>query len=69
MIRKLASGWEGDNARRLVNDGFQRGRAVSTIFHHLQTHVRVVVHGDEFTFAAAEEDAIEDVRMVRHQSA
>ena len=28
------SGWEDDNARKLVNDGLQRGRAASTIFRN-----------------------------------
>ena len=37
-----------------MSDGFQRGRAASTIFYHPRTHVRVVVHGDNFTFAAKE---------------
>ena len=29
-----------------MNDGFQRGRAAATKFHHPLTHVRVVVSGD-----------------------
>ena len=49
-----ASGWEDDNARRLVNDGFQCGRAASTLFHPPKTHVRLIVHGDDFTFAATD---------------
>ena len=36
--------------------GFQRGRAPSTVFCHPQTRVRVVVHGDDFTFAATESE-------------
>ena len=55
-MRKAASGWEDDYARRLVEDGFQRGRAVSTIFYHPKTQVRVVVHGDDFTFAGTESE-------------
>ena len=47
-MRKAASGWEDDYARRLVEDGFRRGRAASTIFYHPKTQVRVVVHGDRF---------------------
>ena len=50
-MRKAASGWEDDCARRLVEDGFRRGRAASTIFYHPKTQVRVVVHSDDFTFA------------------
>ena len=33
-VRKAASGWEDDNARRLVNDVFQRGRAASMTVYH-----------------------------------
>ena len=43
-----------DYARRLVEDGFRRGRAAPTIFYHPKTQVRVVVHGDDFTFAGTE---------------
>ena len=46
-MRKAASGWEDDHARRLVEGGFRRGRSASTIFYHSKTQVRVVVHGDE----------------------
>ena len=55
-MRKAASGWEDDCAWRLVNDWFQRGRAASTISYHPETHVRVVVHGDDFTFAATDSE-------------
>ena len=48
----FASGREDDHARRQVNDGFQLGRAASTMFYQFQIHVRVVLHGDDFTFAA-----------------
>ena len=37
-----------------MNDGVQRGSAPAPIFYHPQTHVRVVVQGDDFTFAATE---------------
>ena len=55
-MMKAASGWEDDYARRLVEDGFRRGRAASTIFYHPKTQVRVVVHGDDFTFAGTESE-------------
>ena len=54
-MRKAASGRDDDYARRLVNDGFQRGRAASTRFYHL-TCVSLAVHGDDFTFAATESE-------------
>ena len=55
-MRKAASGWKNDYAKRLVGDGFQRGRGASTIFYHPKTHVCVAVHGDNFTFAATESE-------------
>ena len=47
-MRKEASGWEEDNAGKLANDGFKRGRGAPTIFYQLETHVRAVVHGDDY---------------------
>ena len=55
-MRKATSGWEDDYGRRLVGDGFRRSRAASTIFYHPKTQVRVVVHGDDFTFAGTESE-------------
>ena len=55
-MRKAASGWEDDYARRLVEDVFRPGRAAPTIFNHPKTQVRVVVHGDDFTFASTESE-------------
>ena len=39
-----------------MEDGFRRGRAASTIFYHPKTQVRVVVHGDDVTFAGTESE-------------
>ena len=39
-----------------MNGGFQRGRAALTIFYHPQTHMSVVVQGDDFPFAATESE-------------
>ena len=39
-----------------MEDGFRLGRAASTIFYHPKTQVRVVVHGDDFTFAGTESE-------------
>ena len=55
-----------------MEDGFRRGRAASTIFYHPKTQVRVVVHGDDFTYAStvSELKKIKNhVRMVRRQGA
>ena len=55
-MRKVASGWEDDNARELPTDGIRRGRErlAPTIFFHPETKVRVVVYDDDFTFAGTE---------------
>ena len=63
-MRNAASRREEDYARILVNDGFHRGRAASTIFYHPQTHVRVVVHGDDNTFAAIKSE-LREMRSTR----
>ena len=55
-MRKAASGWEDDYARRLVEDGFRLGRVASTILYHSKTQVRVAVHGDDVTFAGTESE-------------
>ena len=55
-MRTATSGWEDDYARRLVEEGFRRSRAASTIFYHPKTQMRVVVHGDDFTFAGTESE-------------
>ena len=49
-VRKASSGWEDDRSRKLTVDGFRRGREAPTIFFHPETQVRVVAHGDDFTF-------------------
>ena len=39
-----------------MNDGFQHVRSPSKVFYNPETHARIVVHGDEFTFAATESE-------------
>ena len=56
-MRNAASGWWGDNSRILTIDDFRRGREAPTIFFHPETPVRVVVHGDDFTFTRTQSDA------------
>jgi hypothetical protein len=60
-MRKAAAGWEEDYSRRLVEAGFTRGRAVPTAFYNRKTGVRLVVHGDDFTFSG-ERKELEAVR-------
>ena len=55
-MRKAASGWEDDYAAKLVGDGFVRGVGASTVFYNPVTEVRVVVHGDDFTFAGTKKE-------------
>ena len=55
-MMKAASGLEDDYSQKLTMDGFRRGRTVPTIFFHSETQVRVVLRGDDFTFAIREPD-------------
>ena len=50
-MRKAAAGWEEDYSRRLAEVGFKRGRGAPTVFVNEKTGVRLVVHGDDFTFS------------------
>ena len=43
-----------DYARKLSSDGLRRDRAAPTISYHPVTDVRVVVHGDDFTFVGTD---------------
>ena len=64
-MRKAASAWEEDFARRLEGIGFKRGRAASTVFYREATGCRCVVHGDDFTFLATEKEGrkvVEDMK-------
>ena len=64
-MSKAATGWEDDYVWKLVNDGFERGKAASTIFYQLETHVRAVVHGDDYHVWSHRKDA----RVVRYKGA
>ena len=55
-MRRAASGWEENYASKLQEAGFTRGRGSSTVFVNFTTEVRVVVHGDDFTFAGTKEE-------------
>jgi hypothetical protein len=50
-MRKAAAGWEEDYSSRLERCGFRTGKAAPTVFFNHATGVRVVVHGDDFTFS------------------
>ena len=49
-MRRAAAGWEDEYAQKLEEAGFIRGVAAPTVFYNPKTKVRVVVHGDDFTF-------------------
>ncbi len=53
-MRKAAAGWEEEYAGKLSAAGFARGVAAPTVFYNPLTKVKVVVHGDDFTFAGVE---------------
>ena len=50
-MRKAAAGWDYNYVGKLVGDGFKRGVGAPAVFHNPRTGVRLVVHGDGFTFS------------------
>lgn len=52
--RDAAQNWECEYAEFMVKTGFKRGDAVPCEFYHVQSGVRVVVHGDDFTILGDE---------------
>ena len=60
-MRKAAAGWEQHYVEKLTGAGFRRGVGAPTVFYNAGTGVRVVVHGDDFTFAGVREE-LEKVR-------
>ena len=57
-MRKAAAGWEDHYAEKLEEVGFVRGSAAPTVFFNKATGVRVVVHGDDFTFSGVKEELV-----------
>ena len=55
-MRNAASSWERDYSEKLVSEGYVRGRATPTTFYNREKDARCVVHGDDFTFLAEEEE-------------
>ena len=54
--RDAAQNWEFEYREWLESIGFARGKATPCAFHHKARDIRLVVHGDDFTVLAAEED-------------
>lgn len=55
-MRKAAVSWEDDFADKLTCEGFQRGQGAPTVFFNPVSGVRLVVHGDDFTFAGIDKE-------------
>ena len=55
-MRKAAAGWEEEYASKLIDEGFERGREAPMVFHNRKSGVRLVVHGDDFTFAGVKKE-------------
>ena len=53
-MRPAARGWEDDYKDRMIDIGFAEGRAAPTDMVNESTEVRLVVHGDDFTFLGPE---------------
>ena len=50
-MRKAAKSWEEFYTEKFVEKGFQPGSFCPVVFFNKETAVRVVVHGDDFTFS------------------
>ena len=54
--RDAAQNWEEEYCDTVMGLGFDRGMASPCAFYHRERNLRVVVHGDDFTFCGLEED-------------
>ena len=54
--RDAASNWEDKYASHLISCGFTQGKSSPCIFVHKQRGIRVVVHGDDFTFLGSDSE-------------
>ncbi len=48
--RDAAQNWEREYESTFTNLGFKQGRSSPCLFYHPERDIRVVVHGDDFTF-------------------
>ena len=48
--RDAAQNWEREYESAFINLGFKQGKSSPCLFHHPDRDIRVVVHGDDFTF-------------------
>ena len=49
-MRPAARAWEEDYSGKFEEEGYVRGKAAATTFYNEEKDVRLVVHGDDFTF-------------------
>ena len=54
--RPAAQAWEKDYSDKLQKEGFEKGKASSTVFVNKSKEIYLVVHGDDFTFLGEERD-------------
>ena len=54
--RDAAANWERKYRSHLEKIGFTCGASTPCVFFHPQRLIRLVVHGDDFTFLGCEED-------------
>ena len=66
-IRDAAQNWETHYRQQLESFGFKNGLSSPCLFYHPQKQVRLVVHGDDFTFLGGEEE-LEWCKKIMKQS-
>ena len=54
--RGASSAWESEYTEKLEGVGFKRGKASAAVFYNAERDLRLVVHGDDFTFLGYSED-------------
>ncbi len=61
-MRHAASAWEEDFSSKLAGMGLKAGKSSAVVFCDVEREVRCVVHGDDFSFLAYE-DELERIKM------
>eukprot|EP00973_Karenia_brevis_P004336 593734-Karenia_brevis.AAC.1 len=65
--RDAAANWEDEYSEYLVGHGYDKGLASPCHFHHKQTRVRILVHGDDFMAVGKERDLRELVCVITNK--
>jgi hypothetical protein len=55
-MRSAAQAWEKDYSQKLQEEGLERGLYSPVVFFNKTTELRLVVHGDGFTYLGYEND-------------